>query len=75
LGFGPTVIQRNLGNANKKRSHKIFEEFVCVLIDQTRRRCYSNDFEIKVDGNCSYIFKKQTLNLIQLIPIFEEYLR
>lgn len=27
LGFGTTVSRRNLGTANEKRSHKIFEEF------------------------------------------------
>jgi len=62
LGFGPTVTRRNLGKANEKRSYKIFEEFAYVLIDQARKSCYSNDFEVKVDGNV-YALDSTTIDL------------
>jgi len=62
LGFGSTVTRRNLGKANEKRSYKIFEEFAYVLIDQARRSCYSNDFEVKVDGNV-YALDSTTIDL------------
>ena len=62
LGFGATVTRRNLGKANEKRSYKIFEEFAYVLIDQARRSCYSNDFEVKVDGNV-YALDSTTIDL------------
>ena len=51
LGFGQTVTRRNLGKANERRSYKIFEEFAYVLIEQARKSCYRNDFEVQVDGN------------------------
>jgi hypothetical protein len=62
LGFGPSVTRRNLGKANEKRSHKIFEEFAYVLIEQARKSCYSNDFEVKVDGNV-YALDSTTIDL------------
>lgn len=62
LGFGPTVTRRNLGKANEKRSYKIFEEFAYTLIEQARKSCYSNDFEVKVDGNV-YALDSTTIDL------------
>ena len=72
LGFGPTVTRRNLGKANENRSYKIFEEFACVLIDQARRSCYSNDFEIKVDGNV-YALDSTTIDLCLSIFWWAEF--
>ncbi|BBE16625.1 mobile element protein [Aquipluma nitroreducens] len=51
LGLGSTITRRNLGKANEKRSYKIFEEFAYVLIEEARRSCYKDEFEIDVDGN------------------------
>jgi len=51
LGFGTTVSRRNLGTANEKRSHKIFEEFAYVLIGEARDSSYRDDFEIDLEGN------------------------
>ena len=48
LGFGSTVSRRNLGTANERRNYKIFEEFAYVLIEEARRSCYLDDFEIEV---------------------------
>jgi hypothetical protein len=62
LGFGSTVSRRNFGNANEKRSHKIFEEFAYVLIEEARKSCYRSDFEISVDGNV-YAFDSSTIDL------------
>ena len=62
LGFGSTVSRRNLGTANERRSCKIFEEFVYVLIEEARRSCYREDFEIEVDGNV-YALDSTTIDL------------
>lgn len=62
LGFGQTVTRRNLGKANEKRSYKIFEEFAYILIEEARRSCYRDDFEVKVDGNV-YALDSTTIDL------------
>jgi hypothetical protein len=63
LGFAPTVTLRNLGKANEKRSFKIFKEFAYILIEETRKRCYKNDFEVEVDGNV-YALDSTTIDLM-----------
>jgi len=62
LGFGRTISRRNLGIANEKRSSKIFEEFAYVLIDEARKSCYKNDFELEIDGNV-YALDSSTIDL------------
>ena len=62
LGFGKTISRRNLGVANEKRNYKIFEEFAYVLIDEARKSCYINDFEVEVDGNV-YALDSTTIDL------------
>ncbi len=62
LGFGQTVTRRNLGKANERRNYKIFEEFAYVLIEQARKSCYRNDFEVQVDGNV-YALDSTTIDL------------
>ena len=62
LGFGTTLTRRNFGKANQKRNYKIVEEFAYVLIEEARRSCYKNDFEIKIDGNV-YAFDSSTIDL------------
>lgn len=62
LGFGTTVSRRNLGTANEKRNHKIFEEFAYVLINEARKSCYRNEFEIDVQGNV-YALDSTTIDL------------
>lgn len=62
LGFGTTVTRRNLGKANQRRSSKIFEEFAYVLIEEARRSCYRDDFELEVDGNL-YALDSSTIDL------------
>jgi hypothetical protein len=62
LGFGSTVSRRNFGTANERRNYKIFEEFAYVLIEEARRSCYRNDFEIEVDGNV-YALDSTTIDL------------
>lgn len=66
LGFGTTVSRRNLGNANDKRDHRIFEEFAYILIDEARKTCYSEDFEIDVEGNV-YALDSTTVDLCMSI--------
>lgn len=62
LGFGRTISRRNLGIANEKRSSKIFEEFAYVLIDEARKSCYKNDFELEIEGNV-YALDSSTIDL------------
>jgi len=62
LGLGSTITRRNLGKANEKRSYKIFEEFAYVLIEEARRSCYKDEFEIGVDGNI-YALDSTTIDL------------
>ena len=62
LGFGTTVSRHNLGAANEKGSYKIFEGFAYVLIEETRRSCYRDDFEIDLGGNV-YALGSTTVDL------------
>lgn len=62
LGFGSSISRRNLGEANENRDAKIFEEFAYILINEARKSCYRNDFEIKVDGNI-YALDSTTIDL------------
>lgn len=62
LGFVTTVSRRNLGIANEKRSHKIFEEFAYILIHEARKSCYRDEFEIDVQGNV-YALDSTTIDL------------
>jgi hypothetical protein len=62
LGFGSTVSRRNFGTANGRRNYRIFEEFAYVLIEEARRSCYRDDFEIEVDGNV-YALDSTTIDL------------
>jgi hypothetical protein len=62
LGFGKTISRRNLGAANENRNYRIFEEFAYVLIEQARKSCYRNDFEIKIEGNV-YALDSTTIDL------------
>ena len=72
LGFGSTVSRRNLGTANEKRTCKIFEEFAYVLIEEARRSCYRDDFEIEVDGNV-YALDSTTIDLCLSIFWWAEF--
>ena len=51
LGFGNDVARRTLGEANEKRSCRIFEEFASVMIDKARKSCYRSDFEVNHSGH------------------------
>jgi hypothetical protein len=62
LGLGSTISRRNLGKANEKRSYKIFEEFAYVLIEEARKSCYKDEFEMDVDGNI-YALDSTTIDL------------
>jgi hypothetical protein len=72
LGFGSTVSRRNLGKANERRDFKIFEEFAYVLIEEARRSCYRDDFEIEVDGNV-YALDSTTIDLCLSIFWWAEF--
>jgi len=74
LGFGKTITRRNLGKANEKRSYKIFEGFAYVLINEARKSCYRNDFEVKVDGNV-YALDSTTIDLCLSVFWWAEFRR
>jgi Domain of unknown function (DUF4372)/Transposase DDE domain len=72
LGFGSTVSRRNFGTANERRNYRIFEEFAYVLIEEARRSCYHDDFEIEVDGNV-YALDSTTIDLCLSIFWWAEF--
>lgn len=72
LGFGSTISRRNFGTANERRNYKIFEEFAYVLIEEARRSCYHDDFEIEVDGNV-YALDSTTIDLCLSIFWWAEF--
>jgi hypothetical protein len=74
LGFGASISRRNLGKANEKRSYKIFEEFAYVLIDEARRSCYRDDFEVAVGGNV-YALDSTTIDLCLSVFWWAEFRR
>lgn len=74
LGFGKTITRRNLGKANEKRTYKIFEEFAYILINEARKSCYRNDFEVKVDGNV-YALDSTTIDLCLSVFWWAEFRR
>jgi len=72
LGFGSTFTRRNLGKANERRNYKIFEEFAYILIEEARKSCYRNDFEIEVEGNV-YALDSTTIDLCLSIFWWAEF--
>jgi hypothetical protein len=72
LGFGSTVSRRNFGTANERRNYRIFEEFAYVLIEEARRSCYRDDFEIEIDGNV-YALDSTTIDLCLSIFWWAEF--
>ena len=74
LGFGTTLTRRNFGKANQKRNYKNVQEFANVLIEEVRRSCYKNDFEIKIDGNV-YVFDFSTIDLCLSVFWWAEFIK
>jgi len=60
LGFGRSITRSNLAKANENRDSKIFEDFAYHMIDIARRKCLSDEFEIK--GKI-YAFDSSTIEL------------
>jgi hypothetical protein len=72
LGIGSTVSRRNLGKANENRSHKIFEEFAYVLIEDARSSCFKHDFEFEIEGNV-YALDSTTIDLCLSVFCWAEF--
>lgn len=72
FGFGTTVTRRNLGKANERRDCKIFEEFAYTLIEEARKSCYQNDFELEIEGNV-YALDSSTIDLCLSIFWWAEF--
>lgn len=67
LGFGTTVSRRNLGVANEKRSYSILEEFAYVLIGETKKSCYPENFEIDLEGN---VYALDSTTIVLCLSVF-----
>lgn len=72
LGLGTTVLRRNLGTANEKRSYRIFEEFANLLIGEAMKSCYRDDFEIDLEGNV-YALDSTTIDLCPSVFWWAEF--
>jgi len=71
-GFGTSVTERNLGKANEKKSHEIFEEFAYALTTKAGKSCYRDDFEIDVEGNV-YALDPTTIDLCPSVFRWAEF--
>lgn len=62
IGLWLTITRTNLGRSNEIRSYRIFDEFVNFLIQEARRSCYKEEFEVGVDTN-NYALDSTTIDL------------
>lgn len=62
LGLGTGLSKSNLAYANENRHWQIFADFAYILIDQARKTCSGNDFDVDVAGNV-YAIDSTTIDL------------
>jgi len=62
LGLGTGLSKSNLAYANENRNWEIFADFAYILIEQARKICTGNDFDIDVAGNV-YAIDSTTIDL------------
>lgn len=62
LGLGTSLSKSNLAYANENRNWEIFADFAYILIDQARKICNGNDFDVDVAGNV-YAIDSTTIDL------------
>jgi len=62
LGLGINISKNNLAKANEHRDWKIYAEYAYLLIKQARKECFSDDFELVMQGNV-YAFDSTVIDL------------
>ena len=62
LGLGINISKNNLAKANEHRDWKIYAEYAYLLICQARKECFSDDFELVMQGNV-YAFDSTVIDL------------
>jgi hypothetical protein len=62
LGLGSGLSKSNLAYANENRNWQIFADFAYLLIDQARKVCSPNNFDVDVAGNV-YAIDSTTIDL------------
>ena len=66
LGIGKSVTRSNLSKANELRDYRIFEEFALYMIEEARRKCHTEIFNL---GGAVYAFDSTTIDLC--LTVFE----
>jgi hypothetical protein len=62
LGLGSGLSKSNLAYANENRDWQIFADFSYILIEQARKICTGNDFDVDVEGKV-YAIDSTTIDL------------
>ena len=62
LGLGSGLSKSNLAYANENRDWQIFADFAYILIEQARKICIGNDFDVDVEGKV-YAIDSTTIDL------------
>lgn len=62
LGLGSGLSKSNLAYANENRDWQIFADFAYILIEQARKICTGNDFDVDVEGKV-YAIDSTTIDL------------
>jgi hypothetical protein len=62
LGLGSGLSKSNLAYANENRDWQIFADFAYILIEQARKICTDNEFDVDVEGKV-YAIDSTTIDL------------
>lgn len=62
LGLGTGLSKSNLAYSNENRNWQIFADFAYILIDQARKTCSKDDFDVDLAGNV-YAIDSTTIDL------------
>lgn len=62
LGLGVNISKNNLAKANEHRDWRIYAEYAYLLISHARKECFSDDFELVMQGNV-YAFDSTVIDL------------
>ena len=62
LGLGSGLSKSNLAYANENRDWQIFADFAYILIEQARKICTGNEFDVDVEGKV-YAIDSTTIDL------------
>ena len=62
LGLGVNISKNNLAKANEHRDWRIYAEYAYFLISHARKECFSDNFELVMQGNV-YAFDSTVIDL------------